>query len=213
MSTPILYSFRRCPYAMRARLALCQAGLTLEMREVVLKDKPQSLIDISPKATVPVLHVPDQNLILEESLDIMRYALQHNDPEGWLNTPKDDHTQLIDRCHAEFIPHLNKYKYAARFNEDIDPLYHRGHAMTFIRDLDQIIGEKGALAGPASSLCDFAIFPFIRQFSMVDQNWFKNEPLPHLHPWLQSKLNSTLFQTIMKKYPQWQKGDDPTYVW
>lgn len=213
MTPPLLYSFRRCPYAIRARLALWKVGLSCELREVVLRDKPPSLLAYSPKATVPVL-VLDDGTVIDESLDVMLWALNRSDPDGWL-TPSagtlDDMCKLIAVNDGEFKGHLDRYKYPDRY-EGVDPLFHRAEAERFLADLDARLKEHGGLFGPQFSLADWAIGPFIRQFANTNRAWFEETPYETLRDWLEQFLDTPLFQSVMDKYPQWHGGDPPTYV-
>ena len=203
---PILYSFRRCPYAMRARLAIIQSHTTVELREVVLKNKPQQLLDISPKATVPVLHLSDGSVI-DESLDIMKWALGNNDPDNWLDqTIIKDINQLIFINDEEFKYYLDRYKYADRFPEQPER-YYRQKAELFLANLEQRLSNQPFLCAEQCTLADSAIFPFIRQFANVDLSWFQASEYKHLNRWLNNHIESSLFLSIMKKYPAWQQGD------
>lgn len=198
MAEPILYSFRRCPYAMRARMALRVSGAVYEHREVVLRDKPPQMLAVSPKGTVPVL-VADTGEVIEESRDIMRWALTRNDPEGWLE--RDD-PALVDTNDGPFKHHLDRYKYATRY-DDVDPAEHRAAALVILRDLDERLARSTHLRGDARGFADIAIFPFIRQFANANREWFDNQSLPHLQAWLTGLINSDLFAGIMPKHPQW----------
>ena len=206
---PILYSFRRCPYAMRARLALAISGQHCALREVVLRDKPAEMVEISPKATVPVLHLPDGQ-VLEQSLDIMHWALARHDPEQWL-TPESgtlaEMQALIVDCDGDFKQHLDRYKYAPRYGPETDPLDHRSAAETFLKQLNARLSQHAQLFGERPRFADFAIFPFIRQFANTDRVWFDAQPLPGLQRWLAGHLNSDLFQGVMIKVPRWSPGD------
>ena len=208
MSYPILYSFRRCPYAMRARMAFYHAGITCELREVVLREKPAAMLALSPKATVPVLQLPD-GTVLEESLEIMRWALDQNDPDGWLDADDLVTQQLIDQNDQEFKDYLDGYKYSARY-ENVDPLVERGKAERILADLNQRVAQASYLCGDKPSLADYAIFPFIRQFAYVDMDWFKSSPYSHLVSWLEGFLESEIFLGVMKKYKQWSPQDEET---
>jgi len=201
---PVLYSFRRCPYAMRARMALLVSGTAVRLREVVLRDKPAEMIEASPKATVPVLVLPDGQVI-DESLAIMRWALDRSDPEGWLqgNTAE---SELIEGADGPFKHDLDRYKYPTRY-DNVDPLVHRAGGLAFLEKLDSLIQPSGQLNGERPTLADHAIFPFVRQFANHDRDWFDSLPLPALQKWLGDHLASPLFATAMKKYPQWQSGD------
>jgi len=209
MSThlPILYSFRRCPYAMRARLAISVSTIQLELREVVLRNKPQQLLDISPKGTVPVLQLTDKSVI-DESLDIMNWALSINDPFNWLNHNLDsDLKQLIEWNDGEFKYYLDRYKYADRYPENSEQFY-RQKSETFITELEQRLSQHSFLCGETCCLADMAIFPFIRQFANVNNIWFQASKYQQLNQWLNKHLESDLFSSIMEKYPAWQTEDE-----
>ncbi|WP_417620763.1 glutathione S-transferase [Parasphingorhabdus sp.] len=202
---PILYSFRRCPYAMRARMALLVSKTPVRLREVVLRDKPAEMIAASPKATVPVLVLSDGQVI-DESLAIMHWALEGNDPENWLQGNMAE-KELIAEADGPFKDHLDRYKYPSRY-ENVDPLDHRAGGLAFLEKLDGLIQTAGQLMGRTPSIADHAIFPFVRQFANNDRDWFDQLPLPALQKWLGDHLASPLFATTMKKYPQWQSGDE-----
>lgn len=209
-SLPTLYSFRRCPYAMRARLSLSISQQHCRLREIVLRDKPAEMVEISPKATVPVLQLND-GTVLEESLDIMRWALSQNDPGYWLepeNGSLDDIFALIAECDGPFKHNLDRYKYANRYDESTDPVVHRTDGMEFLTKLDALLAETENLFGDRPSLADFAIFPFVRQFANTDREWFDAAPLPHLQRWLQAHLESDIFTGVMKKWQVWKNGDE-----
>lgn len=188
---PILYSFRRCPYAMRARLALAVSGTGVELREVKLAAKPAEMLAVSSKGTVPVLVLPDGE-VLDESLQIMRWALAINDPEGWLE--RDD-IGLIAANDGPFKEHLDQYKYPQRYA--VDPLPYRALGLAFLREIDALISAGDRLGGGARGLNDAAIVPFVRQFAAVDPRWFDAQALPHLRAWLDDYLGSDLFRSIM----------------
>ena len=198
---------------MRARLALWRTGVTCELREVVLKDKPPSLLSYSPKATVPVLVLSD-GTVIDESLDVMLWALERGDPDGWL-TPStgtlEEMIALVTVNDDEFKGHLDRYKYPDRF-EDVDPLFHRAEAERFLADLDARLGQQGWLFGAQPALADWAIGPFIRQFANTNRGWFDETAYDALKAWLERFLASPLLQSVMLKYPQWHEGDLPTYV-
>jgi len=209
--TPILYSFRRCPYAMRARMALICSQEIVEIREIVLRDKPKSMLEHSPKGTVPVLILNDGNL-LEESLDIMLWALTKNDPEKWLPNStalNSEMLNLIKQCDGEFKRHLDHYKYADRYPEHSANDY-RQLGEGFLKKLNQQLSTQTYLYGQEISLADIAIFPFIRQFAHVDKAWFDQSEYEHLKVWLAHHLASEYFLSIMQKYPKWKDGDPPT---
>lgn len=203
---PVLYSFRRCPYAMRARLALLAARMDVELREVVLRDKPAQMITFSPKATVPVLVLPDGH-VLEESLDIIEWALEQNDPQGLLGFEPNEQKLLVNRMDAEFKPHLDGYKYPSRYPEE--PLAdHRAIGLDWINThLTPRLSDTQNLFGTDVRFADFAIFPFIRQFAHVDRIWFASAAPDTVKSWLDRHLASEPFRQIMRKYPQWQSGD------
>jgi glutathione S-transferase len=199
---PILYSFRRCPYAMRARMALWISAQTCDLREVKLANKPPELIAASAKATVPVLQL-DDGKIIDESLAIMRWTLGQSDPEGWLG---GDNQALITQNDGSFKHHLDRYKYPSRYEEDT--IDHRAAGLEFLQELDAILANQPQLSGSHRGLADIALFPFIRQFANTDRSWFDALDLPHLQSWLEEHLASQLFQKVMKKYHPWTSGDE-----
>ena len=196
---PILYSFRRCPYAIRARLALRVAGIAVDCREVNLRDKPAALRELSPKASVPVLQLPDGR-VLEQSLDIMHWALRAHDPEGWLAA--DDPCKAADwiaRNDDEFKPLLDRYKYAVR-NPERSRAQHRESALAgFVLALEERLRESRHLLGAGCSVADAAIFPFVRQFAAVEPAWFEAMPLPGIQAWLANWLRSAIYIAVMRK--------------
>jgi glutathione S-transferase len=196
-----LYSFRRCPYAMRARLAIAVSLQSVNLREIILKDKPQQMLAISDKGTVPVLHLEDGS-ILDESLDIMVWALERSDPQNWLNNNLFEMLDLIDINDFQFKVYLDKYKYADRFPEH-NQAYYREQAEEFLMCLEARLHRHSFLFCEQITLADMAIFPFIRQFAHVDHTWFAQAPYPHIQDWLDKLLNSTLFNSVMDKYPLW----------
>ena len=206
MSRPILYSFRRCPYAMRARLGLASAGITVELREVVLRDKPAAFLATSPSATVPCLKAG--GTILDESLDIMLWALAQHDPESLLDMPDAGHA-LIAATDGPFKTALDRYKYHTRY-QDADRAAERTKAGAHLAMLNARLTGQDWLFGPAPRLADLAILPFVRQFAMTDKAWFDAQDWPDLHRWLGRFLTAPRFTAIMMKYPQWQEGDAPT---
>lgn len=204
--TPVLYTFRRCPYAMRARLAIAAAGITVEAREVVLRDKPAGLIEASPKATVPVLVLSD-GTVIDESRDIMAWALGRNDPEGWLDMPNEG-TAIIDRIEGPFKTALDRYKYATRY-DGVDEVAERATASDILLDLDARLRGQAWLFGDRPTLADMATITFVRQFAHVDRAWFDAQPWADLRRWLDAFLTSPRFASIMLKYPKWVDGDPP----
>lgn len=199
--THTLYSFRRCPYAMRARLAIAYSGQSVQLREIILKEKPAHMLQLSSKATVPVLQLSNQD-VLDESLDIMVWALSQHDPDAWLTADIHSMLALIDENDFEFKGWLDKYKYADRFPEYC-PTYYREQAEDFLLDLEQRLTISNYLFSNNISLADMAIFPFIRQFASVDKQWFEQSPYPNLRNWLSLLIDSPLFQSCMQKYPTW----------
>ncbi len=194
---PVLYTFRRCPYAMRARMAISYAGIDVDQREIALKNKPQAMLAVSSKGTVPVLILADETVI-DESLDIMLWALQQNDPNGWLDCSLP--SVLIEENDGTFKQWLDQYKYADRFPEQ-SAVFYREQGELFLQQLECALTQHHHLAGIRPSLIDYAIFPFIRQFALVDNNWFDQAHYPRLRQWLDTYLDSNLFSTIMIKYP------------
>ena len=192
----ILYSFRRCPYAMRARMALRYAGVAVQIEEVSLKAKPEQMLALSPKGTVPVLSV--EGRVLDESLDIMRWALAQNDPQDWRLQGDERIDALIARNDSEFKAHLNHYKYAERFPE-YSREHYRGQAEVILADLEQRLDGRAYLLADHPSLADAALLPFIRQFAGVEPQWFAEAPYPRLRAWLQGWLESELFKAIMAR--------------
>lgn len=208
---PILYSFRRCPYAMRARLAIAASGQQVELREVVLRDKPEEMLAASPKATVPVLILPNGS-VLEESLDVIDWALGQKDREQWLGFSSDQLDEmrgLIRTLDGPFKASLDRYKYENRF-DSVSARAERDKGSEFVRELDQMLTGKTYLYGETFSLADGAILPFIRQFAHVDKEWFWAQDWPNVLRWLEAFLASDRFTSIMKKYPKWQAGDAST---
>ncbi|WP_394203725.1 glutathione S-transferase [Shewanella waksmanii] len=208
---PILYSFRRCPYAMRARLGLLLGKQQVQLREIILKYKPQAMLDASPKGTVPVL-ILNSGEVIDESLDIMLWSLQQHDPDNLLlaGTPKQELAQaLIATNDNQFKPWLDKYKYADRHPEH-DESYYRQQGESFIAQLESLLRKQDNLLGSSASIADFAIFPFIRQFAHVDRNWFFAADYPNVQRWLTAHINSEIFTQAMQKYPQWL--DDPSVI-
>ncbi|AMK16494.1 MULTISPECIES: glutathione S-transferase [Sphingobium] len=204
--TAILYSFRRCPYAMRARMALIVSGQQVELREILLRDKPDSMLAMSPKGTVPVLALSGGEVI-DESLDIMRWALRLHDPEGWL---EGDDAALIAANDGSFKQHLDRYKYAARYGSD--PLEHRAAGMAWLGELEVQLESRAFLCGIGRTLADMAIFPFVRQFAAADQAWFDAQPVPRVQAWLRGLIGSALFDRAMTRRAAWRSGDAAVFL-
>ena len=198
---PILYSYRRCPYAMRARMALKYAGVVLEHREIELRNKPQSMLDASSKGTVPVLLI-DQ-LVLDQSLDIMRWAINQSDPDGWGNIDDEIAQTWIEKNDGRFKTLLDQYKYPNRHPE-LDPEAVLNQALQLmLLPIEKALQHSQYLLGSKMTLVDVAIFPFIRQFSMVDPERFNQLPIPATQKWLAKHLESELFNSVMQKNPVW----------
>ncbi len=191
---------------MRARLALAVSGQRVALREVVLRDKPAEMLEASPKATVPVLVLKD-GTVLEESLDVMNWALSEADPEGWLDADRAEMDRLVEQNDGPFKHHLDRYKYANRYDGAVAE-EHRTEASKILIALDARLAEQEWLCGPKARFADYAILPFVRQFANTDRAWFDAQDWPHLKAWLETFLASDRFQSIMKKYPQWSTGDD-----
>lgn len=202
---PILYSFRRCPYAIRARLALASAGVEVELREVVLRDKPAAFLAVSPSATVPCL-VSEQGAI-DESLDIMKWALNRSDPERLLQMPDEGHA-LIDQFDGPFKQALDHTKYAVR-HPDRDPEVERETAMDLLAGLAAPLSETPWLYGQNPTLADLAILPFLRQFAMIDKPRFDREAPTPIQVWLNKFFESQRLARVMTKHAQWNEGADP----
>jgi glutathione S-transferase len=187
-------------------MAIAVSGLQVELREVVLRDKPPEMLELSPKGTVPVLALPD-GTVLEESLDIMRWALDRNDPEAWL-----DHIDqnLIAGNDGPFKHALDRYKYPHRYGL-VDGLAHRHSAGTHLENLEKTLVPSPYLAGSNCGFADIATFPFVRQFAATDAGWFASQPWPALQKWLETLETSDLFTQIMARYPQWKQGDVLTF--
>ena len=203
---PILYSFRRCPYAMRARLALAASQTEVEHREILLRDKPAAMLEASAKGTVPVLVLPD-GTVIDESLDVMLWALGRNDPDNWLEHGEEA-LQLIARADGPFKHDLDRYKYGTSRYEGADALQHRASGLTFLNDLNARLSESAQLFGESMSLADAAIFPFVRQFANTDRDWFDALELPCLQAWLARHLKSPLFASVMTKHNLWKPAED-----
>ncbi|QXT40854.1 glutathione S-transferase [Gymnodinialimonas ceratoperidinii] len=206
-ASPILWSFRRCPYAMRARGAILLAGQRVELREIVLRDKPEAFLRTSPSATVPALRLGDR--VIDESLDIMIWALERNDPDGLLEMP-DEGWQLIESNDGPFKDALDHTKYAVRHPE-FDPVAERQKAAGYLHALEARLAAQKWLCGDQASLADHAIWPFVRQFANTDRAWFDAQPWPALIRWLDGFTEGAHFAQIMPKYTPWVEGDAP--VW
>lgn len=209
MSEPILYSLQNCPYAMRARLGLLLANQPVRLRAIVMKNKPEAMLLASPKATVPVLVLPDTSggqQVVDESLDIMLWALTQSDPHNLLLSDNTDVANemhsLIKEADEVFRPSLSKYKHAKRYH-DPSLSEHRNQCAYFVAKLEARLSQHACFMGEQESLADYAILPFIRQFSRVERQWFLQAPYPHLRQWLNQHLQSQLYAKAMTKYSIW----------
>ena len=203
---PILYSFRRCPYAMRARMAIHISGQRCELREVLLRDKPPSMLEYSAKGTVPVLILQDGKVI-DESLDVIDWALNLNDPDDWQRSKDKEKTkELIKINDGEFKYHLDRYKYSKRYDNE-DPEFHRKKCLKFIESINNELNNSEYIFDDNISYADIVLLPFIRQFRIADIEWFESLPYDNLKKWLSSFLDSSLLNSIMKKYDLWKEGD------
>ena len=211
MSYPILYSLQNCPYAIRARLGLFLAQQPFRLRAVDLKNIPSEMLAASPKATVPVLVLGDRKKeslggVIDESLDIMFWALSQYDPHHllYVDVPSaaEEIKNLIDRNDNEFITHLENYKYSKR-HHDFAQLHYRDQCEHFTAHLEQRLSQHDFLVGDRPSIADYAILPFIRQFARVDRQWYLKSPYPNLRRWLDAQLQQPVFTKVMAKYPQW----------
>ena len=210
---PILYSFRRCPYAMRARLAIKSSGLIVEIREVELKNKPKEFLNISPKATVPIVYISSKQII-EESLDIMEWALKINDPLKLLKNEKLNRIEIhiiLNKLENEFKQNLDRYKYPSRFDLPNPKLYRDKNLQT-LNEFNNLLQNNKGICSSNLSLLDYAVFPFIRQFRNVNSVWFDSLELKFLQTWLYELIDSDEFSSIMKKYEIWKPNQKPIYT-
>lgn len=200
---PTLYSYRRCPYAIRARTALVAAGIRVKLHEISFRDKPQAMLDASPKGTVPVLCV--DGAVIDESLDIMLWALDRHDPLDWYRSHSETDQKaalaLIKDNDENFKEWLDKYKYSDRHPEHSQEHY-RQQCEVFLTTLETQLQQHTHLLADNPTLADMAMFPFIRQFSMVEGKWFAQCDYPKVRLWLNEILESELFKTVIKKYPE-----------
>ncbi len=211
---PILYTFRRCPYAIRARFAIRSSKIAVEVREIKLQEKPSEFLKSSPKGTVPVL-ITKSGEVLEESLDIIKWALSINDPNKWLAKGKlENHeiTKLLDDLENKFKPNLDKYKYRNRFF-GVDQCLFRDKNLNFIEKLNSYLEKNKSLNCEHLTFLDYSIFPFIRQFRNVDQAWFDKLNFNYLNKWVNQIIDSKDFSSIMKKFKKWEPNDVPIYTY
>jgi glutathione S-transferase len=221
VSLPILYSFRRCPYAMRARLALYASSIDYELREVFIRNKPPELLAASPKGTVPVLVLPSGRVI-DQSLDILMWALRQHDPYKWLmsallpeNSGIQDAFNMLAQCDGEFKFHLDRYKYPSRFAVDVnssDVLEHRSQAADFAAQVNAHIAQNNYDFYSYTGMYYAGCMPFLRQFANTDKDWFDAQPWPALQTALANFEVSTPFTKVMDVYEPWQAGADPVIV-
>lgn len=202
---PILYSFRRCPFAIRARMAIYVADVTVELREVNLSNKPPDMLTLSSRGTVPLLQLSKREII-EESLEIMIWALRKHDPSGWLDDYNGFSEALISENDSTFKKNLDRYKYWQRHPEQTQ-LQARKNAEKFLIKLEGLLSRSEYFCGSSVKLADISIFPFIRQFAAVDLAWFDTNPYPNLRRWLHQLLIDNVFTKSMQRYPQWRDGD------
>ena len=201
---PLLYTYRRCPYAMRARMALLQAGVGYEPFEISLRDKPSHMLAVSPKGTVPVLVLPD-GAVLEQSLDIVRWAFETTgDTQGWWSRAQTaDNLTLLAACDGPFKHHLDRTKYPGRFDDTLDPAHHRMQAVTvLLHALEARLRAAPQLGGDAPCATDIGILPFVRQFAATDPAWWAAQPLSAVQAWLAGWLAHPLFERAMRKRPE-----------
>ena len=205
---PILYSFRRCPYAMRARLALMVSNRVCELREVVLRDKPQEMLEVSAKGTVPIL-IDVDGRVLDQSIDIMLWALRQHDPEKWLMPEQGsvaEMLELIALFDEGFKYHLDRYKYPDRY-PGVDAQAHRHEGSLYLGRLNAQLSATKYLFGNNVALADMAIAPFVRQFAHTDRAWFNEQPWSRLQAWLAEFTDSEIYASVMQKYAKWESGN------
>lgn len=206
-SYPCLYSFRRCPYAMRARLGILFAELQVELREITLKNKPPQMLAISPKGTVPVLQLLD-GTVIEESREIVTWALAQRDSQELLNAEVlHQANALIDKNDNEFKYWLDRYKYPDRHLE-MSQIEYRQQGEVFLQLLEELLTKNSYLLGESITIADIGIMPFVRQFANVNRDVFYDLPYPNLQRWLQDWLSHPLFLQAMTKFQPWQEKDD-----
>jgi glutathione S-transferase len=192
-------------------MAIVYSGLTVELREVFLGNKPPSMVEASPKGTVPILLLPDDRVI-DQSYDVMHWALDYSDSNSWWRMEwADEAKSLVEENDFQFKAHLDHYKYSERFPAQPQSHY-RDQGERFLFKLEQRLCHHPYLLGDELTFSDVAIFPFVRQFAFVDKPWFDQSPYPHLQQWLQSFLDSQLFLSTMHKYPAWNVGDEPVLL-
>lgn len=199
---PVLYSFRRCPYAIRARMTLAKAGIACELREVVLARKPAEMLALSPKGTVPVLQTTD-GCVMDESFEIMLWAIAQHDPDGWLDIDLAELRLLVWQNDESFKPQLDRYKYFTRYPPHPQS-YYQAKAEPWLQELDQRLQIHAYLYSESMTLADIALFPFIRQFARADLGWFVTCRYAHLREWMLGLEQCQEFKSVMKKYKTWE---------
>ncbi len=213
MKPPVLYSFRRCPYCIRAHMALKYSGIQVELREVDLKNMPEQALKLSQHATVPILVLADGS-VMDESWDILKWALKQNDPDNWLGDNNEfllDAEILIETNDFSFKEDLDHYKYADRFPEHSKEHYRKA-GEEFIGELEEMLANHQFLLSGRLTLADIGVFPYVRQFSLVDKDWFDQSPYSKVKKWLNSLIDCELFQDAFQKHDLWQPGDTPVYL-
>ena len=213
MNTPILYSFRRCPYCMRAHIGLNYSSASIELREVFLKEMPEELLKVSPNKTVPVLILSD-DIAMDESWDILKWALRKNDPDNWLGDGEQylaDAEMLVETNDFSFKTDLDHYKYADR-NPEHSKEHYRAECEEFIEELEEMLSGHVYLLTDTLTVADIAVFPFVRQFSLVDKTWFDQSRYKNVKRWLDILINSELFQNAFLKHDAWQSDDKIIYL-
>ncbi len=219
MNYPILYSLQHCPYAMRARMGILLSEQRVRLRPIVLKDKPNQMLKASPKGTVPVLVIESESgtnsIVIDESLDVMLWALKQSDPSNLLYSEQPEMLSkmldLISIYDVEFKSHLENYKSAKRYHDD-NKVEYREICEKYISDLEERLNQHQYLMGESLSLVDFAILPFIRRFAKIERQWYLSSPYPKLQCWLKSHLDSLLFSKVMRKYPLWLESHEEILI-
>lgn len=206
MTHPVLYTFRRCPWAMRARIALHYAGVQCEVREVHLRNKPVALLEISPKATVPTLVLPN-GTVIDESMDIIRYALQYHDPDGWHDADMADAERLLNIAEGDFMKVSHRYKYHDRFPDETLEDNRQKCEKLLLNDFETRLHKNQFLCGEKPSIADVGTFPLIRQFAAVDRAWWHASPYSNIQRWLDLWTKSPHYINVMNKRKPWQESD------
>lgn len=207
MTSPILYSLRQCPYAMRARLGIMHAHQVVVLRDIDMNNKPEEMLSISPKGTVPVLLLSD-GTVIDESIDVMIWALNQSDPNNLLYAHDEGMLsvmlELIYRSDTEFVDALQKYRAASRYHDDNEVEY-RDMCCEWLMEIEQRLSQHAYIMGNTPSLVDYALLPFIRQFSRVDKKWYGQASFPSLRDWLIRQYNNPIFSKVMTVYPKWHQ--------